>query len=54
MKRKESIILEIRAGEGGSDAKLLVKDTLNIYLKSARNQSFESKLQEEREGFASI
>ena len=54
MKRKESILLEIRAGEGGRDAKLLVKDTLNIYLKSAKNQSFESKLKEKREGFASI
>jgi protein subunit release factor A len=51
---KETIILEIRAGEGGSDAKLLVKDTLNIYLKSARNQFFEYKIYEEREGFASI
>ena len=52
--KQESIILEIRAGEGGSDAKLLVKDMLNIYIKSARNQNFQFNIEEEREGFASI
>ena len=52
--KQESIILEIRAGEGGSDAKLLVRDTLNIYVKSARNQNFDCKMHEEREGYASI
>ena len=30
----ESIIVEIRAGEGGEDAKLLVRDTLAIYAKA--------------------
>jgi len=28
----ESVIVEIRAGEGGQDAKLLVKDQLQIYV----------------------
>jgi len=31
----ESILLEIRAAEGGADAKLLVTDTLAIYRKAA-------------------
>lgn len=32
------VILELRAGEGGEDAKLLVKDQGNIYLNfAARN-----------------
>lgn len=52
--KQESIIIEIRAGEGGSDAKLLVIDTLNIYCKSARNQGFDCKIYEQREGYASI
>ncbi len=52
--KKESIILEIRAGEGGSDAKLLVSDMLNIYIRSIRNQNFQYKVEEERDGFASI
>ena len=51
---KQSIILEIRAGEGGSDAKLLVQDMLSIYVKSARNNSFEFNIQNERDGFASV
>jgi len=28
----ESVIVEIRAGEGGKDAKLLVKDQFQIYV----------------------
>ncbi len=30
----ESVVIEIRAAEGGSDAKLLVNDMLTIYLKA--------------------
>lgn len=30
-----SLIVEIRAAEGGDDSKLLVDDTLGIYLKAA-------------------
>ncbi len=52
--KKESIILEIRASEGGSDSKLIVEDMMNIYLKSARINNFESKVLERRDGYASI
>jgi len=30
-----NILLELQAGEGGADAKLLVEDQLSIYLKVA-------------------
>lgn len=33
-------IVEIRAAEGGDDAKLLVKDLFNIYKKTANQESF--------------
>lgn len=36
----ETIILEIRASEGGNDSKLLVKDLTNIYLKSCKINKF--------------
>ena len=52
--KKQSIIIEIRASEGGNDSKLLVTDLMNIYLKSARNNDFSSKIVEERDGYASI
>lgn len=52
--KKESIILEIRAGEGGNDAKLLVSDMLSIYIKSIRSQNFNYKIEENRDGFVSI
>lgn len=31
----ESIVLEIKAAEGGADAKLLVQDMLSVYAKVA-------------------
>ena len=31
--KRESVIVEIRAAEGGADAKLLVEDQLAIYVK---------------------
>lgn len=34
----ESVLVEIRAAEGGDDAKLLVKDQLGIYLKFAQRR----------------
>lgn len=37
---KNSIVLEIRNAEGGKDAKLLVIDMKNIYLKAANNNAF--------------
>jgi protein subunit release factor A len=53
-KMKNSIIIEIRASEGGNDSKLLVNDLMDIYLKSARNNNFSSKILEELNGFASV
>ena len=50
----KTIIIEIRASEGGNDSKLLVTDLMNIYLRSARNKNFSSKIVEERDGFASL
>jgi len=35
---KMSIIVEIRAAEGGDDSKLLVEDQLGIYLKAASRE----------------
>ncbi len=32
---KEQVVIEIRAAEGGEDAKLLVKDLLSIYVRVA-------------------
>lgn len=36
----ETIYLEIRDAEGGQDAKLLVDDMKNIYIKTAKRQNF--------------
>lgn len=36
----ETIVLEIRAAEGGKDAKLLVEDMANLYSKVARVNNF--------------
>lgn len=35
----ESVIIEIRAAEGGEDAKLLVIDHLNAYISAADRRS---------------
>jgi protein subunit release factor A len=34
----KSVIVEIRAGEGGKDAKLLVRDMFNVYKKFAERR----------------
>ena len=47
----ESIIIEIRAAEGGEDAKMLVREQFNIYGKVAARQGFELDVVEERAGF---
>ena len=52
--KQETIYIELRAAEGGSDSKLLVEDLKNIYLKSARNKNFEAKIEEERSGLCII
>ncbi len=50
----KTIILEIRASEGGEDAKLLVGDMMNIYNKTANNNKFNWRVLEERSGFVKI
>lgn len=46
----ESVLIEIRAAEGGEDAKLLVREQFIIYGKVAARQSFELEVVEERPG----
>ena len=50
----QEIIIEIRDAEGGEDAKLLVSDMADIYLKWANTNGVTSKVLETRDGFASI
>lgn len=50
----QKIHLEIRDGNGGTDAKLLVKEMLNIYTKAARNNDVKCEIVEVREGFAHL
>ena len=50
----EQIILEIRDAEGGADAKLLVEDMRDIYIKTAKINNYNWKIQEARDGFVSI
>ena len=52
--KKQSIILEVRASEGGSDSKLLVNDLINIYLKSCRNNGFKATIVDDRVGNMSL
>lgn len=49
----ETIVLEIRASEGGNDSKLLVNDLASIYVKSCRNNNFSYSV-EENPGMTSI
>ena len=48
----QKIHLEIRDAEGGTDAKLLVEQMLDIYTKTARINNLECSIVEERSGFA--
>ena len=50
----EQIILEIRDAEGGEDAKLLVADMRDIYIKTAKINSYNWKIKEAKDGFVSI
>lgn len=47
----EKVILEIRDAEGGADAKLLVGEMKDIYIKTAKNNNLNWLIVEEREGF---
>lgn len=49
-----TILLELRVGEGGDDAKLLVTEMANIYLKAARNKNFNVHSVEEKAGRTTI
>ncbi len=40
MKHNNQITIEIRSGEGGQDAKLLVTDMKEIYIKTAKVNDF--------------
>ncbi len=50
----EEIIIEIRDAEGGEDAKLLVKDMADIYLRWSTTNKVDFKVIESRDGFVSI
>lgn len=45
MKTTERVRLEIRAAEGGEDAKLLVNEMANIYQKAAVINSFDCAIE---------
>lgn len=50
----KTINLEIRDGNGGSDAKLLVKEMQNIYMKTAKINNLECSIVDAREGFVHL
>lgn len=50
----ENINLEIRDGNGGSDAKLLVLEMQNIYMKTAKNNNLKCSIVDAREGFVHL
>ena len=47
-------MLTIRASEGGSDSKLLVKDMADVYIRSAKINAFSCKIEEQREGYIAL
>ena len=50
----EKLILEIRDAEGGSDAKLLVNEMRDIYIKTAKNNNIDWLIVEEKQGFVNL
>jgi len=50
----EKILLEIRDAEGGSDAKLLVGEMKDIYIKTAKINNLNYNIVDEKEGFVSL
>lgn len=46
----EKIVIEIRDQEGGSDAKLLVGEMKDIYLKAVKNNGFNILSLNEKDG----
>lgn len=47
----DTVIVEIRAAEGGDDAKLLVREQLAVYVKYAARRGLTTEVIEERSGF---
>tara|TARA_R110002072_G_scaffold36070_3_gene106290 strand:- start:1556 stop:1759 length:204 start_codon:yes stop_codon:yes gene_type:complete len=50
----EALIVEVRAGEGGADAKLLVEKQLMIYLRYAKRLELECELLRQEPGQVSL
>lgn len=50
----DKVTLEIRVGEGGADAKLLVGDMKDIYIKTAKLNNFSYSILEEKEASISL
>ena len=50
----ETILIEVRAGEGGADAKLLVEDQIKLYLKFCQRKGYEVVLVEQLPGFVAL
>ena len=51
---EQNILIEIKAAEGGNDAKLLVKEMAIIYHKVAQRHFFTVTSESRREGFHSL
>jgi|AntAceMinimDraft_9_1070365.scaffolds.fasta_scaffold06764_4 protein subunit release factor B len=49
----EKIILQIKSGEGGKDANLLVKEMAEIYKRTVKVENFKIETIEEKNGFTS-
>ncbi len=50
----EKLIIEIRDAEGGEDAKLLVNEMRDIYIKTAKKNNLDWLTVEEKQGFVSL
>ncbi len=52
--KTETIILELRAAEGGEDSKLLIRDMAAMYIKAAKNNNFSVSNEHWTSGLVSI
>lgn len=52
--KTEKLFLEIIDGEGGEDAKLLINEMCDIYIKNARTHKHTIELIETRDGYTSF
>lgn len=52
--KNEKIYLELMDGEGGTDAKLLIREMVDIFVKTARQHHHTLELIEEREGYVAL